>query len=75
MQFRLIYQGPLHAQSSSSAPIEEKHKIRKVLHKQPRSLTTWDTAITWEMSAENVQRAANEVRTLYSSVALNETFV
>lgn len=34
MQFRLIYQGPLHAQSSSSARIQEKHKIRKVLHKQ-----------------------------------------
>ncbi len=40
-----------------------------------RSLTTWDTAITWETSGENVQRATNEARAPHSPVALNEIFV
>jgi hypothetical protein len=34
MEFRLLYQGPLHAESSSHAHPEEKHSIRKQLHKQ-----------------------------------------
>ena len=34
MQFRLTYQGKLHAQSGSNSQVKEKHEIRRVLHKQ-----------------------------------------
>jgi hypothetical protein len=34
MEFRLIYSGPLHAETKRQARAEEKHKIRKVFHRQ-----------------------------------------
>lgn len=40
VQFRLIYQGRLPAQSQTDCRTKEKHEIRKVLHKQLRQL--WD---------------------------------
>jgi hypothetical protein len=38
MEFRLIYEGPLPAQSGSNARLDEKHCIRKEMHKQLRNL-------------------------------------
>ena len=40
LQFRLVYQGRLPAQSQSNCRTKEKHEIRKILHKQLREL--WD---------------------------------
>ena len=34
MEFRLIYHGPLHAATAKHTRAEEKHKIRKVFHRQ-----------------------------------------
>lgn len=41
MQFRLVYRGPLPAQSNSEGRLREKHHIRRVLHAQLRQL--WST--------------------------------
>ena len=38
MEFRLIYEGPLPAQSGSDARIKEKHAIRRALHQQLRQV-------------------------------------
>jgi hypothetical protein len=38
MEFRLIYEGRLPAQSGSNAHLAEKHSIRKEIHKQLKAL-------------------------------------
>lgn len=41
VEFRLVYQGRLPAQSNSESRLKDKHAIRRVFHKQLKAL--WDT--------------------------------
>jgi hypothetical protein len=41
MLFRLVYQGPLNAQTSTNGRVKEKHAIRRALHPQLQML--WNT--------------------------------
>lgn len=45
LEFRLLYQGQLHAASQSNTRAREKHEIRKVFHKQLKHLWSTDHAL------------------------------